>query len=341
MSSIFRRKDTRGIWYYQYYNNGKKVVKSLKTDDKTIAKQRAAVVDVKRLQGSYGINTSKITVSDCVVKFLEQKKATLKESTYKRYVGMSKNVMDWFGNTRARTLNTDMITAYINHRKEQEAAGKTIHEELNTLKGAIKHAWADHLLSELPVREWPTVKKTPVKPSTLGFYSVADITKLKAYFAGKKFEPVFLFALYTGCRRSEVAAVRVEDIDMSLMTIKIRNIKTESDADNTYRYISINAQLVPVLVKQMEEVKSGLLFPWFASMTDPQASKIMHKACTAAGVEYKRFHGLRHTMATFLIASGMNIRDVMSVMGWTELATAERYTHLANAMKNKMNIVPF
>ena len=46
-------------------------------------------------------------------------------------------------------------------------------------------------------------------------------------------------------------------------------------------------------------------------------------------------------MATYLIASGMNIREVMSVMGWTELSTAEKYIHLANAMKNRMNIVPF
>ena len=95
------------------------------------------------------------------------------------------------------------------------------------------------------------------------------------------------------------------------------------------------------LIRQIEEVKTGLLFPWFARITDSQAAKIMSKACREAGVEYKRFHGLRHTMATFLIASGMSIRDVMGVMGWTELATAERYTHLANAMKNKMNIVPF
>lgn len=338
MSSLIKRGK---IWYYQWYERGRCHKKSLMTEDKTVAKQRAAVVDVKRLQGSFGINTGKITVSDCVVKFLEQKKATLKESTYKRYVGMSKNVMDWFGNTRARTLNTDMITAYINHRKEQEAAGKTIHEELNTLKAALKVAWADHLLSELPVRVWPTIKKTPVKPTTLGFYSVSDIAKLKEYFAGKKFEPIFLFALYTGCRRSEVAAARVEDVDMSTMTIKIRNVKTESDSDNTYRYISINAQLVTTLIRQIEEVKTGLLFPWFAQITDSQAAKIMSNACKATGVGYKRFHGLRHTMATFLIASGMSIRDVMGVMGWTEMSTAERYTHLANAMKNKMNIVPF
>lgn len=337
MSSLIKRN---GIYYYQWYEHGKCHKRSLFSDDKNVAKQRASVIEVKRLQGSFGLTSGRITVNDCLNKFLDQKQATLKDSTFTRYVGLARGLFSFFGRLTVKKLTTDLITEYIESRKK-EVSGKTIHEEINILKGALNSAWSDRIINEIPIRIWPTVKKTPVKPETLGYYSINDIAKLKEYFKGKKFEPVFMFALYTGCRRSEVAAVTVSDIDFSSMTIKIRNIKTESDAHNAFRYISINNQLYPVLIKQIEEVKTGVLFPWFAKITDSQASKIMKKACNETGVAYKRFHGLRHTMATFLIAQGVNVRDVMSIMGWTELATAERYTHLANALKNQMNIVPF
>ncbi len=338
MSSIFKRSN--GIYYYQWYENGKQRKCSLMTNDDLLAKQRADELDKKLLNYSSNYSTKIFSVSECIDEFLKNKQATVKTTTISRYITMAKNLKNWFGSFPANKLTTEDITEYINNRRNQ-IAGKTIHEELNILKSSLKTAWANYMISELPVRVWPKIKKIPVKPETLGYYSLQDITKLKKYFKGKKFEPVFLFALYTGCRRSEIANIKTEDVDLSTLTIRIRNIKTESDSSDVFRYISINSQLLQVLQKQLRLVKSGLLFPWFSSISISRSAKIMKKACDESGVSYKRFHGLRHTMATYLIASGMNIREVMGVMGWTELSTAEKYIHLANAINNRMNIVPF
>ncbi len=338
MSSIFKRSN--GIFYYQWYEKGKQHKCSLMTNNELLAKQRAAQLDNKLFNSSLIYITKAVTLSNCIDKFLENKQATVKPTTFSRYITMAKKLKIWFGNSPANRLTTENVTEYINYRRKL-VSGKTIHEELNILKSSLKTAWANYMISELPVRVWPKIKKIPVKPETLGYYSLQDIAKLKNYFKGKKFEPIFLFALYTGCRRSEIVNIKVEDIDLSMMTIRIRNIKTESDSSDAFRYISINSQLLQMLKKQLSKIKSGLLFPWFSSIAKSQSAKIMKKACNECGVSYKRFHGLRHTMATYLIASGMNIREVMGVMGWTELSTAEKYIHLANAMKNRMNIVPF
>ena len=338
MSSFFKRSN--GIYYYQWYEKGKQRKCSLMTNDELFAKQRAAILD-KKLFNHYSSYSAEIfTVSNCIDKFLENKQATVKSTTINRYITMAKNLKDWFSSFPVDKLTTEEVSEYINNRRKR-VAGKTIHEELNILKSSLKFAWANYMISELPVRVWPKIKKIPVKPETLGYYSLQDIAKLKNYFKGKKFEPVFLFALYTGCRRSEIVNIKVEDIDLSTMTIRIRNIKTESDSSDVFRYISINPQLLQVLKKELSKVKTGLLFPWFASIAISRSAKMMKNACNRCCVPYKRFHGLRHSMATYLIASGMNIREVMGVMGWTELSTAEKYIHLANAMKNRMNIVPF
>ena len=338
MSSLFKRSN--GIYYYQWYEKGKQHKRSLKTNDKSFAKQRAVILEKKLFKFSLTSSVEEISISDCIDKFLENKQSTVKPTTLNRYATMSKNLKNWFGTFPASKLTTEDVSKYINNRHKY-ISGKTIHEELNILKCSLKTAWANYMISELPVRVWPKVKKIPVKPETLGYYSLQDIAKLKEYFKGKKFEPVFLFALYTGCRKSEIANIKVEDIDLSMMTIRIRNIKTESDSSDVFRYVSINSHLLNVLQKELKKVKSGLLFPWFASIACSYPAKVMKKACKESGVSYKRFHGLRHTMATYLIASGMNIREVMAVMGWTELSTAEKYIHLANSMNNRMNIVPF
>lgn len=43
-----------------------------------------------------------------------------------------------------------------------------------------------------------------------------------------------------------------------------------------------------------------------------------------AGVREVRLHDARHTAATLLLLQSVDIRTVMSIMGWTEMATAQR-----------------
>ncbi|SFI26409.1 tyrosine-type recombinase/integrase [Nocardioides psychrotolerans] len=49
---------------------------------------------------------------------------------------------------------------------------------------------------------------------------------------------------------------------------------------------------------------------------------------TRAGLRDVRLHDARHTAATLLLVQGVDLRTVMSIMGWTEVAAAQRYTHV-------------
>ncbi len=54
--------------------------------------------------------------------------------------------------------------------------------------------------------------------------------------------------------------------------------------------------------------------------------------CSTLGIQYKRFHGLRHTAATYLLHAGVDLRTVMNLLGWKNLETAQRYLHQVNNM---------
>ena len=57
------------------------------------------------------------------------------------------------------------------------------------------------------------------------------------------------------------------------------------------------------------------------------------KLLAAAGVRDVRLHDARHTAATLLLVQGVDLRTVMSIMGWTEMATAQRYSHAVDELR--------
>lgn len=53
----------------------------------------------------------------------------------------------------------------------------------------------------------------------------------------------------------------------------------------------------------------------------------------SAGVRDARLHDARHTAATLLLVQGVDLRTIMAIMGWTEMATAQRYSHAVDELR--------
>lgn len=59
------------------------------------------------------------------------------------------------------------------------------------------------------------------------------------------------------------------------------------------------------------------------------------KLLKVAGVRPVRLHDARHTAATLMLLQNIDLRTVMSIMGWTEMATAQRYTHAVDELRRR------
>lgn len=331
-----------GIWYFVFHHNHKQRWKSLRTRDKAVAKQLFNRLQVQVDQARHGLTPKKYKFSDAADLYLDRKKVDLKPKTFEQYsrqVGTVKRllIIDY-----VHRLDLQAISDFIKSRQAEGVAGKTIKEELATIKAILKFAHYSKLISEIPLIEWPKIKTIPVAPDTLDFYSLDEIEKLKARIKGRPFEPVFLFALYTGCRLQEIKKLKIKDINLSEGIIRIRNNKTESNAKNQIRRIPIHPQLSEFLKSYLAGRSANEPFsPLLARNQDVYASKTLHRHCNAAGVPYKRFHGLRHTAATYLLANGVDLATVMQLMGWTRLETAKRYIHMAATAKTAMAKLPY
>ena len=132
-----------------------------------------------------------------------------------------------------------------------------------------------------------------------------------------------------GLRASEAVSLRVADIDSSRMLIQVRHGKGAKD-----RTVMLSPQLLGILrtywrLAQPQE----WLFPG-RDASKPIDVQVLHAACRsaarAAGLAKRvTVHTLRHSFATHLLESGVDIRIIQVLLGHNNLSTTARYTQVA------------
>jgi site-specific recombinase XerD len=150
------------------------------------------------------------------------------------------------------------------------------------------------------------------------------------------FQRILVMTLYaTGARRSEVAHLKISDIDSQRMVIHIHGGKGRKDRD---------VMLSLALLEELRTYWRGLrhkpsewLFPgnrWHTS-SRPISPKAVWYACQQAalraGLEHKHIHPhtLRHCFATHLLEAGADLRTIQVLLGHSELEETMIYLHLS------------
>lgn len=150
---------------------------------------------------------------------------------------------------------------------------------------------------------------------------------------------MFLFALLTGARRDEIHIARVGDVRIGDGVVMIRTPKTEKGHKDSFRALAIHPDLLPVLIERTRERNPHeFIFPELENHSRNWPANEMARACRACGITYRRFHGLRHTFVTYLLASGADIVQVMAAAGHKKLETTQIYAHLAEKVADVSKI---
>lgn len=165
MSNIYQNR--LGIWQYRYREFGKTRHYSLKTKSKKEAQRLQIIEDEKRLAPKDERKLLDLTTEECLHRHILAKKLELRPSTIKGYVATARHLVE---NFPERNITIKDVRNYVQKRQSEGITNKTINEALVLLKRAVGFEF-----------DLPRLKKTAKKPETLGFYSLDDIAKLKAY----------------------------------------------------------------------------------------------------------------------------------------------------------------
>jgi integrase len=145
-------------------------------------------------------------------------------------------------------------------------------------------------------------------------------------------------AAYTGLRRGELIALRWGDVDFVGHKLTVRRaisagVEANSTKSRRAREVPLPDQAAVALERLSERTEfAGPDEYVFANRLgrrlDPTAlRRRFERGRDAAGLPPLRFHDLRHTYGSLLVAGGVDLQSVKAAMGHSRITTTERYLH--------------
>ncbi|MGN6166786.1 MAG: tyrosine-type recombinase/integrase, partial [Solirubrobacteraceae bacterium] len=145
-------------------------------------------------------------------------------------------------------------------------------------------------------------------------------------------------AAYAGLRRGELVALRWRDVDFVARKITVRravsgSIEVRSTKSRRAREVPLPDQAAAALDRltrrcDFTSPDDYVFVNRLGRRLDPSAlRRRFERARDSAGLAPLRFHDLRHTYGSLLVAGGIDLASVKEAMGHSRISTTERYLH--------------
>jgi integrase/recombinase XerD len=233
-------------------------------------------------------------------------------------------------------LDLGVVTSFMATLSEKGLSSKTLARHLSATRGFMKF-----LVREGTLRSDPSALALGPRPGrrlpkALG---AEDVRRLlgapdATTYKGLRDRAMLSLAYSSGLRASEVVRLALGDVDTRRGVIaafgkgsKQRLVPTGEVALGHLRdYLAARAEQ-----NRRRESSSAFVFPSPAgrALTRQAFWKIVRRHATHAGLGHRvQPHQLRHSFATHLLAGGADLRSVQTMLGHSDVATTEIYTHV-------------
>ncbi|MBO6271149.1 tyrosine recombinase [bacterium] len=222
------------------------------------------------------------------------------------------------------------ISSYIMDLRENGLSPSSISRKISALKSFFKWACANEILKNNPISSIEPAKLPKHLPKVLSLNEINTLMRQNL----STIENVIIELLYScGLRVSELTNLKITDINLKSKNIicsgkgskerlvpfgdfalkKINNYLKEREV-TAYKY-NINSQLL--LIRNDGKF-----------ITRQDIYRIIHRLGTILNKEISP-HTLRHTFATHLLENGADLRVVQELLGHSDVATTQLYTHIS------------
>lgn len=238
------------------------------------------------------------------------------------------------------------IKSYVNHlnRFLEYSKGKDDFESINSYLlylldfKSSSHTYANQAINAIKISlkiqgksesEIMTIVR-PKKEKTLPkVLSQDEVKKIFEATINVKHKTMLMLGYSCGLRVSEVASVRVIDIDSSRMIVLIKQSKGRKDRITTLS----EKMLIQLREYHVQYKPKEWLFenPDRSShITTRTIQRVFNDAKDKAKIKKEAtFHSLRHSYATHLLEAGVDLRYIQELLGHNSSKTTEIYTHVS------------
>jgi integrase len=309
------------------------------------------------------LTARRLTVEQWMKEWLNEIKVHdgTRQSTLDRYGQVARtHIIPALGRKRIDRLTPGEVQSFVNGLANEVAASSVV-----KIHGVLRAALSDAERLDLVPRNVARA----VRPPRLSRVERPVLTPDQAkevlqQAADHRNEAIVVIALTLGMRRGEILGLRWSDVDLEERSLWIRQALQRVDGQLTMvepkthrsrRALPLPAMVVPALERhRSRQAKErlaagpawqdhGLIFTSvIGTPLDPR--NVHHWFCqfrASLGLEWLRFHDLRHACATFLLANGVDPRTVMDVLGHSTIRlTMDTYGHaLPERMSNAASIM--
>lgn len=265
--------------------------------------------------------------------FLRRIRLNYKNSTVANYDGYLKRWIPkaWL-NKSMEQITTDEIYEVIkvSSLKLGSISQKNI---LKMLRKMFQTALDEGLITKNPTRGI-SIKVPQTMQKVLSAREV-DILLQSANSVNHRFYTVWAFALMTGMRSGEMYALKWTDIDFDAGIISVNKQWTNKDGfhelkTGDWRVVPMSSDLKSLLNElKFKKDPSEFVLPRLMEWTHGDQAKVLRDFCLASGITSVKFHDLRATFITNMLAQGVPLVKVMAIVGHKKMETTDVYLRLA------------
>lgn len=323
MASIYVRADRGKICVAWLDCSGKRHFKFFKLDEKRLAKQFAARMDVERT----ALPATRIDLETAITTHLEDRYHVCAYATYARYrstLGIFlRHLVPDGQRLPLANVSPDAIQDWRDKRLEQRQAW-TVKADSKIVRAffnwCIRRGYCPHNVAAQV--DYPRTKK-----QIAAYLTASRVTELLDHLreAGPRdFYAICVLAARAGLRRSEVLFLEWDKVDFENGVLQILGKSKEP------RIVPMHNQVRQLLLDwpQDGEYVFPSIYTTVTQRRSPKIAKDLNRWLKKHGYGIT-IHGLRHSFATELAAGGSTLVEIQTLLGHESPKTTERYIHTA------------
>ena len=314
--------------------------------------------NVQRIEEREAMQKGDILFTDFLLKWLRVAKSTVKLTTYASYEMMATRIIiPYFEtlNIKLKELTTEDIQEFYSAQLERVSANTVIHYH------AVIHRALKYAVKIKTIQSNPAVNvERPRKEKFIGsFYDKKEINTLFDIIQGHPLEVAIKLAAFYGLRREEIIGLKWNAIDFENSTLTIQHTVTECNlngkhievasdtakTDSSLRTMPLVTNFREMLLAKKEKqehyrklcgrsyCKEYLDYIFVNEMGERWKPRYLSdgfkRILEQNGLRRIRFHDLRHTCASLLLANNVPMKKIQEWLGHSDFSTtANIYAHL-------------
>lgn len=244
-----------------------------------------------------------MTFQAAAEEYIESKRNVLSPSTIRGYAGIMRQISEKFMSENVHDITALDVQAEVN-RMAKKCSPKTVRNHHGFIS-AVLGVFCPNLKlnTTLPQK----VKNEPYIPSD------EDIKRILEYAKDTEYEIPIILACY-GMRRSEICALKADDIDKDIVTIDkamVQNEKNEWVVKTTKTTASTRQIIIPMEVADKIREK-GYVFKGYPG----KITQFLEETQKKLEIQTFPVHKLRHYFASKMSAMSVPEADILKLGGW-------------------------